>query len=265
MQEAFSEPFDLVQGPLYRVNVLRRDADDHLLALTIHHAIADGWSLGAFVQDLCAAHLLRQAGNRGLPLQLSYSAWGAAERDFWKSGQIDQHIPFWRSELAEAQRLLTTPLTCTQWPCRCTDWFPTCRLISGGRHGTWLGAMESRSSLPCWRFSGLRCHAGRMRRISWSELRLPIEASSRSARRWAIVPAWSHFEVQIEHDRPFSDSLRALHQRSVDCFAHAIPFAELTRALGDRPHPGHTPIFDVRFALQNHPVPDVAVSEWLSS
>ena len=52
MQEAFSEPFDLVQGPLYRVNVLRR-CDDHLLALTIHHAIADGWSLGAFVQ-ICA-------------------------------------------------------------------------------------------------------------------------------------------------------------------------------------------------------------------
>ena len=101
-----------MQGPLYRVNVLRRDADDHLLALTIHHAIADGWSLGAFVQDLCAAHLLRQAGKpEGLPpVQLSYSAWGAAERDFWKSGQIDQHIPFWRSELAEAQRLLTTPV-----------------------------------------------------------------------------------------------------------------------------------------------------------
>ena len=65
---------------------------------------------------------------------------------------------------------------------------------------------------------------------------------------------------QIEHDRPFSDSLRAIHQTSVDGFAHAIPFVELMRALGDRPAPGHTPLFDVRFALQNHPVPDVAVS-----
>ena len=59
MQVAFGEPFDLVQGPLYRVNMLRRDADDHLLVLTIHHAIADGWSLGAFVKDLCAAYLSR--------------------------------------------------------------------------------------------------------------------------------------------------------------------------------------------------------------
>src|ERR1700675_3653591 len=41
MQETFSEPFDLVQGPLYRVDVLRRGADDHLLVFAIHHAIAD--------------------------------------------------------------------------------------------------------------------------------------------------------------------------------------------------------------------------------
>jgi len=70
-----------------------------------------------------------------------------------------------------------------------------------------------------------------------------------------IVPVRGH----IENDRPFSDSLRTVHQGSVDCFANAIPFAELTRALGDLPSPGHTPIFDVRFALQNHPVPYAAV------
>jgi hypothetical protein len=38
-----------------------------------------------------------------------------------------------------------------------------------------------------------------------------------------------------------------------------MPFAELVSALGDAPAPGHNPIFEVRFALQNHPVPDVAL------
>ncbi len=52
--EIFREPFDLVQGPLYRVEVLRRAADDHVLVFAIHHAIADGWTLGVFVQDLFA-------------------------------------------------------------------------------------------------------------------------------------------------------------------------------------------------------------------
>src|SRR6476646_12175482 len=54
--QTFSEPFDLVQGPLYRVHVLRRTANDQLLVFAIHHAIADGWTLGVFVKDLCAAY-----------------------------------------------------------------------------------------------------------------------------------------------------------------------------------------------------------------
>ena len=50
-----------------------------------------------------------------------------------------------------------------------------------------------------------------------------------------------------------------MHQATMDSFANAMPFAELVQALGDQPAPGHNPVFEVRFALQNHPVPDVAL------
>ena len=45
----------------------------------------------------------------------------------------------------------------------------------------------------------------------------------------------------------------------MDSFANAMPFAELAPALGERPAAGHNPLFDVRFALQNHPIPDVSL------
>src|ERR1043166_2964802 len=45
-RETFYQPFDLIQGPLYRVKVLRRAPDDQIMVFTIHHAIADGWTLG---------------------------------------------------------------------------------------------------------------------------------------------------------------------------------------------------------------------------
>jgi non-ribosomal peptide synthetase component F len=70
-----------------------------------------------------------------------------------------------------------------------------------------------------------------------------------------IVPLRGH----VDADRPFSDSVSAVHQATVDSFANAMPFAELVEALGDSPAPGHNPVFEVRFALQNHPVPDVAL------
>ena len=55
--EIFRVPFDFMQGPLYRAADLRRAANDHVLVFAIHHAIADGWSLGVLVQDLFAAYI----------------------------------------------------------------------------------------------------------------------------------------------------------------------------------------------------------------
>jgi non-ribosomal peptide synthetase component F len=65
---------------------------------------------------------------------------------------------------------------------------------------------------------------------------------------------------QVDSSRSFSDSVRAVHRETTDCFAHAMPFAELARALGDQAPPGCNPVFDVRFALQNHPIPDISLS-----
>src|ERR1700736_2653471 len=105
-REIFSQPFDLVGGPLYRAEWLRGTADDHMLVFAIHHAIADGWTLGVFVQDLCAAYLqgiIRP--HEGLPpLPLSYAAWGAAERAFWQPAALERRAAFWESNLAGSRR-----------------------------------------------------------------------------------------------------------------------------------------------------------------
>jgi hypothetical protein len=106
-QETFSEPFDLVQGPLYRVDVLRWSAAHHVLVFAIHHAIADGWTLGVFVQDLCMAYVQGLMGLREAlpPLPLTYAAWGAAERAFWTPAELERHAAFWKSNLAGSRRL----------------------------------------------------------------------------------------------------------------------------------------------------------------
>jgi len=64
---------------------------------------------------------------------------------------------------------------------------------------------------------------------------------------------------RVDPELPFSQMLRKVHQSTVDDFAEAMPFVELTRALGEQSAPGYNPIFEIRFALQNHPVPDVAL------
>jgi non-ribosomal peptide synthetase component F len=64
---------------------------------------------------------------------------------------------------------------------------------------------------------------------------------------------------QIDPARPFGAGLQMVHQASLDSFANAMPFVELVRALGGPRVPGSNPVFQIRFALQNHPVPDVVL------
>jgi hypothetical protein len=110
-KEVFSKPFDLVQGPLYRAEVFRRAADDHVLMFAIHHAVADGWTLGVFFQDLVAAYMdgLRGVHAGNPPVPLSYTEWGAAERAFWQPAELERRATFWKSCLAGARRLWSPP------------------------------------------------------------------------------------------------------------------------------------------------------------
>ncbi|OYW27357.1 MAG: condensation domain protein, partial [Chthoniobacter sp. 12-60-6] len=110
-QEIFCQPFDMIGGPLYRSEVFRRSADDHVLVMAIHHAIADGWTLGVFVQDLFAAYLQELRGVPGglPPVPLSYSEWGAAERAFWQPAVLEERSSFWKSQLSDTAPLWTPP------------------------------------------------------------------------------------------------------------------------------------------------------------
>jgi hypothetical protein len=259
--EICGESFDLVQGPLYRAEVLRRNADDHVLVIAIHHAIADGWTLGVFVQDLCAAYLQGVRGaSAGLPpVPLSYTAWGAAERAFWQPAELERCSGYWRTVLADAPRL----------------WSPPAEPASVS------GALQRRVSLvPPELGRAVRELARRHGATLFSTLLTAFQISLAKftgaddivvgtpvANRGSIAVRETMgycsgilpLRGRIEPARKFSSSLREVHESTVDAFANAMPFVELARAVGEVSAPGYNPVFEVRFALQNHPVPEVAV------
>ena len=260
-REIFSEPFDFVQGPLYRAEVLRRSADDQVLVLAIHHAIADGWTLGVFIQDLCVAYVQGLMGlHEGLPpLPLTYAAWGAAERAFYQPAELERRAAFWKSNLAGSRRLWNSqegPETGSGVPDRWVSQLPIdladaarelTRVVGTTLFNTLLAAFQI--TLSRW--------TGEEDILVGTPVANRTKQAVRETMGYCagIVP----LRGQVDTDRPFSASLRAVHQTTVDSFANAMPFAELVTALGDLPTPGHNPIFEVRFALQNHPVPDVTV------
>ncbi len=260
-KEIFNEPFDPVQGPLYRAEVLRRSPDHHVVVLAIHHAIADGWTLGVFVEDLCLAYVQGFLRPREAlpPVPLSYSAWGAAERALWKPADLERRAGFWKSNLAASRRFwksLEGPETASGAPNRSVTHIPADLADAVRELARVTGATLFSTLLAAFQVAVSRWTGEEDILVG-----TPVANRTRQDVRETmgyfagIVPLRGH----VDADRPFSDSLTSVHQATMDSFANAMPFAELVTAVGDLPAPGHNPIFDVRFALQNHPVPDIAL------
>jgi hypothetical protein len=260
-RETFSKPFDLLQGPLYRVDVFRRAPDDQVLVCAIHHAIADGWSLGVFVEDLGAAYLQQRMGGEDKlpPVATSYSAWGAAERAFWQPAELEPRTAFWKSRLTGIQRLWSIPeesdvvfrprRLVTQLPAEISGPVKELARRSGATlFSTLLAAFQV--ALSRWTGADDIVVGTPFANRTKQNVRETMGYFS------GVVP----LRAQVERDRPFSEHLRTVHESTVDCFANAMPFAELVRAIGERPSPKYNPVFQVRFALQNHPVPDLEMS-----
>jgi hypothetical protein len=258
--QTFYERFDLLQGPLYRVEVLRRSADDQVLIFAIHHAIADGWTLGVFVQDLCAAYIQEFVGTRKElgPVPTSYFVWGAAERAFWQVTELQSRVAFWKSYLAGTRRLWSS-----------ADQFNIVfvprRLVFhlGAKICSALREVARRNGATV--FSTLLA-AFQVTLSRWTgEDDILVGTPVANRTRQDVCETMGYFSGlvplrgQVERERPFCEHLRIIHETAVDAFANAMPFAELVQALDDLPTPKRNPIFEVRFALQNHPIPDVEI------
>jgi non-ribosomal peptide synthetase component F len=104
-------PFDLARAPLMRTMLLRLDAADHMLLMTIHHIISDGWSLGVLVREIAALYDAFAAGRPAplpeLPIQyVDYAAW---QRQWMQGKAQAKQFAYWKESLREPLPRLELP------------------------------------------------------------------------------------------------------------------------------------------------------------
>ncbi|HEY0739278.1 MAG TPA: condensation domain-containing protein, partial [Herpetosiphonaceae bacterium] len=99
--------FDLARGPLLRVLLLRLRADVHVMVLTIHHIVTDGWSFGVLFRELSA---LYAAFSQGLPsplaqMPLQYGDYAVWQRGWLQDAVLESLLVYWRKHLADLPTL----------------------------------------------------------------------------------------------------------------------------------------------------------------
>ena len=107
-----ARPFDLVQGPLIRAVLLRLSPEDHLVALTLHHIVSDGWSMAIIIRELAALYNAFVSGSESPlpPLLLQYADYAIYQRNWLDSGVMAKQLAYWTEHFAEMPPSLEIPL-----------------------------------------------------------------------------------------------------------------------------------------------------------
>jgi len=104
-------PFDLARGPLLRTRLLRLEDEDHVLLLTFHHIVTDGWSEGVLTREL---EVLYGAAREGRPsplppLPLQYADYAAWQRRSLRGETLEAQLAYWRQALSGARAVIDLP------------------------------------------------------------------------------------------------------------------------------------------------------------
>src|SRR5262249_28731674 len=111
VREEAQRPFDLSEGPLFRSKLVRLGDEDHILLLTIHHIVSDGWSMGVLQRELS---VLYRAFINGQPCHLSdlpiqYGDYAIWQREWLKGDELERQLSYWKQQLEGIPPVLNLP------------------------------------------------------------------------------------------------------------------------------------------------------------
>jgi amino acid adenylation domain-containing protein len=104
-------PFDLAAGPLMRASLLRLGAEDHVLLVTMHHIISDGWSMGVLIREVGALYraFIEDAPSPLAELAVQYADFAVWQRR-WLAGEVfETHLRYWKRQLGGELPVLNLP------------------------------------------------------------------------------------------------------------------------------------------------------------
>ncbi|NWC45178.1 non-ribosomal peptide synthetase [Pseudomonas edaphica] len=101
--------FDLEKGPLLWVTLVRLDDEDHQLLVTLHHIIADGWSLNILIDEFSRLYAAATQGQtlELPPLALQYADYGSWQRQWLAEGEGQRQLAYWQAQLGDEHPALS--------------------------------------------------------------------------------------------------------------------------------------------------------------
>ncbi|WP_369197883.1 non-ribosomal peptide synthase/polyketide synthase [Streptomyces djakartensis] len=257
----YERPFDLEAGPLLRALLLREAPGTHVLLLTAHHIVTDGWSMGVLLDELCTAYdALAQGASPALaPVATQYPDFAVWQREQLSGARLERHLAYWKERLSGAvapELPLDRPRRGEESGAGAVHTFTvpaatTARLrqLAADQHTTLFTALVAACQTLLARWSG-------QDDITVGSL-TPGRGRTDLERAVGFFVNTVALRTRVETSGSFRDLLTAAADTVNDAFAHGdTPFERLVEAVGVTREAGRNPLFDVMVLL--HPAPPTA-------
>jgi amino acid adenylation domain-containing protein len=258
-------PFDLATGPLIRAALLRLDAHEHVLLLTLHHIVADGWSVGVFIRELATLYAAGGAGrSAALPeLPIQYADFAIWQRAWLQGDVLAEQLAYWSQQLRDAP-VLQLP---TDHP------RPAMPTFRGASHSFTLAApltaglraLSQQADVTLF-MTLLAAFASVLARYSGqSDLVVGAPIANRTTGEVeGLIGFFVNMlalRIDLAGNPRFREVVGHVRQVALAAYAHQdLPFELLVEALQPERDGSHQPLFQVTLALQNAPLPPLSLS-----
>ncbi|WP_409286155.1 condensation domain-containing protein, partial [Pseudomonas protegens] len=257
VEAEIARPFDLQQGPLLRVSLLRLAEDEHVLVLVQHHIVSDGWSMQVMVDELVQ---LYAAYSQGQDLQLpamvlQYADYALWQRSWMEAGEKERQLGYWREQLGGEQPVLELP---------CAHPRPALPSYRGASLEVELQASLAQGLKHLAQAEGvtlfmllLASFQTLLHRYSGQQdIRVGVPIANRNRveieRLIGFFVNTQVMKADIDGLMPFSQLLQQVRQRALDAQSHQdLPFEQLVEALQPERNLSHNPLFQVMFNHQS--------------
>ena len=259
-QEA-QQPFDISSDHLLRVKLLRLGEQEHIVLLTMHHIVSDGWSIGVLVEELVTFYQAFCDGQSSPlpPLPIQYVDFAAWQRQWLQGQALETQLAYWLKQLENAPKVLELP---TDYP------RPAIQTFRGATYSFELSkelsaslnklSQQQGSTLFMTLLAGFQILLCRYTGQNDIVVGSPIANRNRTEIEGLIGCFVNTLALRtnLAGNPSFEELLKRMREVALGAYAHQdLPFELLVEKLQPERDLSHTPLFQVMFVLQNAPIP----------
>ena len=257
--EESRRPFDLSQGPLLRMTLMRLAEEEHIVAFTMHHIISDGWSMGLLIKEMTTLYesFSRNESSPLSELSMQYADFANWQRQWLQGEVLNSQLTYWKEKLAGAQTMLELP---TDRP------RPVAQSYRGATTTWTLSESVSDSLKELTKTEGATLFMTLLaafnillqRYTNQQDILVGTDVANRNRRE--TEPLLGFFinqlvlRTDLSGDPTFRELLGRVRETALEAYAYQdLPFEKLVEALQPERHLSRSPLFQTKLVLQNVP------------